>query len=219
MRLGYKSLIFSLLVILSLVFDQQIVSFVANQRLESINHFISFFKELWIAYLFFAFFSLYLLLKEEGKWLPVMWLSITSATLISETLKVIISRLRPYEILPVTPLSTHYSYSFPSGHMTLIFSIVALLTASSLAKCKEMKPIRCVWLGYALVVGLNRIYIGVHYLSDILVGCFLGYVIGYLWVLMQNNQTMDSNFFKKWWWSLALLLFLTRTILIKIVYG
>ena len=100
-----------------------------------------------IGYLFFAFFSLYLLLKEEGKWLPVMWLSITSATLISETLKVIISRLRPYEILPVTPLSTHYSYSFPSGHMTLIFSIVALLTASSLAKCKEMKPIRCVWLG------------------------------------------------------------------------
>ncbi len=219
MRPGCKFFVFSLLTILSFVFDQQIVSFVANQRIELISPFISFFKELWIAYLFFALFSLYLLLKKEGKWLRAMWLSITSTILISETLKIIIARPRPYEVLPIIPLGTHYSYSFPSGHITLIFSVVALLGASSLVKCKEMKLIRYVWLGYALIVGFNRIYIGVHYLSDILVGCFLGYTVGYFWVWMQDNRILKSHFFKKWWWLLTLLLFLMRTFLIKIAYA
>ncbi|MDO8885667.1 phosphatase PAP2 family protein [Candidatus Oleimmundimicrobium sp.] len=214
-----KYLIFIFLIILSFIFDKQIVSFVANQRVESLNPFISFFKELWVAYILFALLSLYFLLKKEDKWLPAMWLSITSATLISETLKIIIARPRPYEVLPITPLGTHCSYSFPSGHITLIFSIVALLGVSALAKHKEVKLIRYVWLGYALAVGLNRIYIGVHYLSDIIAGCFLGYTVGFFWVWMQNNRTLDSIFFKKWWWLIGLLFFLARISLIKIVYS
>jgi undecaprenyl-diphosphatase len=78
-------------------------------------------------------------------------------------------RLRPYLVLPDTntckkPLTDH---SFPSGHTTAIFSVTV--------------PLMCTnpWLGPVLLplaslVGISRMYLGFHYPSDCLVGCFIG---------------------------------------------
>jgi undecaprenyl-diphosphatase len=80
-------------------------------------------------------------------------------------------RLRPYLVLKDTntckkPLTDH---SFPSGHTTAIFSVtVPLFYAYS-------------WLGPFLIplaslVGISRMYLGLHYPSDCLVGCIIGTV-------------------------------------------
>jgi undecaprenyl-diphosphatase len=78
-------------------------------------------------------------------------------------------RLRPYLVLPETntckkPLTDP---SFPSGHTTAIFSVTV--------------PLMCTnpWLGTVLLplaslVGMSRMYLGLHYPSDCLVGCFIG---------------------------------------------
>lgn len=78
-------------------------------------------------------------------------------------------RLRPYLVLKDTntyknPLTDH---SFPSGHTTAIFSItIPLFYANA-------------WLGTVLLpvaslVGISRMYLGLHYPSDCLVGCIIG---------------------------------------------
>jgi undecaprenyl-diphosphatase len=78
-------------------------------------------------------------------------------------------RLRPYLVLKDTktyknPLTDH---SFPSGHTTAIFSItIPLFYTNS-------------WLGTVLLpvaslVGVSRMYLGLHYPSDCLVGCIIG---------------------------------------------
>ncbi|HDP70053.1 MAG TPA: phosphatase PAP2 family protein [Actinobacteria bacterium] len=213
-----KSIIFTALIALSLIFDKTIVIFVSSHRVNALNSFILLFEESRIAYLFLGLFSLYLLQKKSGGWLPTMWSGIASATLTSDILKVIISRPRPYEVLLINPLSTNNTYSFPSGHTTLLFSIVALLKVTSLAQHKEFKFIKYPWFVYALLVAFNRIYLGVHYLSDVLAGAFLGYTIGYIWVTMRDNGMLENNLFKKWWWLLALLIFLARITLINLVY-
>jgi undecaprenyl-diphosphatase len=78
-------------------------------------------------------------------------------------------RLRPYLVLPQTkigknPLTDH---SFPSGHTTAIFSITVPIIMAMPVLSIGLIPL-------ALIVGLSRIYNGLHYPSDCLVGCFIG---------------------------------------------
>ncbi|MDD9266453.1 phosphatase PAP2 family protein [Paenibacillus sp. GCM10023248] len=78
-------------------------------------------------------------------------------------------RLRPYLVLPQTityknPLTDH---SFPSGHTTAIFSIIIPFIAA-------MPVLGAILLPLAFIVGLSRIYLGLHYPSDCIVGCFIG---------------------------------------------
>lgn len=78
-------------------------------------------------------------------------------------------RLRPYLVHPQTityknPLTDH---SFPSGHTTSIFSIIIPFMAA-------IPVLALILLPLALIVGLSRIYLGLHYPSD----CFVGSLIG-----------------------------------------
>jgi undecaprenyl-diphosphatase len=78
-------------------------------------------------------------------------------------------RLRPYLVLPNTvicknPLKDH---SFPSGHTTAIFSSV-------LPYSLAFPPLGFLLLPLAVSVGMSRIYLGLHYPSDVAAGCFIG---------------------------------------------
>lgn len=78
-------------------------------------------------------------------------------------------RLRPYLVMPETiigknPLKDH---SFPSGHTTAIFSSVIPYMAA-------FPMIGFLLLPLAVSVGMSRIYLGLHYPSDVAAGCFIG---------------------------------------------
>jgi undecaprenyl-diphosphatase len=53
------------------------------------------------------------------------------------------------------------------------------------------------WLGFAILVAFSRVYFGVHYLSDVIAGAFIGYLIGYLAMNLEEKYKY-SNFFKKY---------------------
>lgn len=80
-----------------------------------------------------------------------------------------LQRLRPYLVLPEAktvpkPLKDH---SFPSGHTTAIFSVtVPYMLAFPL--------LTLLLLPLAIIVGLSRIYLGLHYPSDVIVGGIVG---------------------------------------------
>lgn len=78
-------------------------------------------------------------------------------------------RLRPYLVLPHTnicknPLTDH---SFPSGHTTAIFSVAIPFAAASPLLAALLLPLAC-------LVGLSRMYLGLHYPSDCAVGAMIG---------------------------------------------
>ncbi|MDM5329152.1 phosphatase PAP2 family protein [Neobacillus sp. CF12] len=89
--------------------------------------------------------------------------------------KKLFPRKRPYlqiettKILP-NPLKDH---SFPSGHTTAVFSVIVpfLLQTPSLA---------AVLIPLGLSVGISRIYLGLHYPSDVIAGGILGGSFGSL---------------------------------------
>jgi undecaprenyl-diphosphatase len=78
-------------------------------------------------------------------------------------------RVRPYITLPDTntfrnPLTDH---SFPSGHTTAIFSVTVPFMAETPILTFILAPI-------GFIVGISRIYLGLHYPSDVIAGAILG---------------------------------------------
>jgi undecaprenyl-diphosphatase len=113
-------------------------------------------------------------------WLrPAAWLAVTMAGALALDLglKDAFHRARPQ---PFFGAALH-SYSFPSGHALCSFCFYAVLAGLTAARAKPLALRLAVGaLAAALVVaiGLSRVYLGVHYASDVLGG----YLAATVWV-------------------------------------
>lgn len=85
-------------------------------------------------------------------------------------LKIIVARPRPYESLKFTPLVPESSKSFPSLHASMSFSTLPVLY-------KAFNSLRYFWILIISLIAFSRVYLGVHYLSDVIAGAMIGYAI------------------------------------------
>ncbi|MDZ4821482.1 MAG: phosphatase PAP2 family protein, partial [Planctomycetota bacterium] len=121
----------------------------------------------------------------------------TSGVLISIGLKSLYDRPRPNL---VTHLSHVYSSSFPSGH-SMLSAIVYLTVGPLLAAVMPTRPLKIYVLFVAIIlsvsVGLSRVYLGVHYPTDVLAGWLAGVVWSLLcWLLarwLQRRGTVEQQ--------------------------
>jgi undecaprenyl-diphosphatase len=87
-------------------------------------------------------------------------------------LKFFIDRPRPYQVIAGSRvLTVEGGSSFPSGHSKNVFSAAVILGKSRAGRW------RVLLYAFAVVVSLSRIYVGLHYPFDTLVGALAGYVI------------------------------------------
>ncbi len=92
----------------------------------------------------------------------------------SSVLKYLIDRPRP-ELVPREALT--FTSSFPSGH-SMMSAVVYLTLAALVARLMEQRRLKAyvlaVALGLTMLVGLSRVYLGVHWPSDVLAGWSAG---------------------------------------------
>ncbi|GIU70181.1 MAG: hypothetical protein KatS3mg002_1417 [Candidatus Woesearchaeota archaeon] len=86
-------------------------------------------------------------------------------------LKILTNRLRPFMIDSNLYIINAEMSGFPSGHAMMMFSIIPFLA-------KNFPKYRVYFFIVAILVAVSRVYLNVHYLSDVVAGAFLGYVIG-----------------------------------------
>lgn len=93
------------------------------------------------------------------------------------TLKELVSRPRPWlDVEGLYPLIQEYDpHSFPSGHTCASFAAVSVWW-----KFFHRRWIKAVCVGMAVCMGLSRLYVGVHYPSDVLAGALIGAFCGWL---------------------------------------
>lgn len=98
-------------------------------------------------------------------------------------LKHLVARPRPWVTFPALgPLVVERDpLSFPSGHTCAAFAAGA--TWARLARRPWLKVI-CV--AQAVLMGLSRLYVGVHYPSDVLAGCLVGLFCAWLAARLQR---------------------------------
>jgi undecaprenyl-diphosphatase len=107
-------------------------------------------------------------------------LTMLGAALLNVLLKAVFQRERPEPFFG-TPLPD--SYSFPSGHALLSFCFYGVMAAVVAGRLKGFRVRVLVWTVAASLValiGLSRIYLGVHYPSDVLAG----YAAALVWVMV-----------------------------------
>jgi len=73
---------------------------------------------------------------------------------------------------PVDGLERHKNNSFPSGHTTAAFTFFTILAVSV-----RKKWVQILAAFSALLVGISRIYLGQHYLNDVVTGAVLGLLL------------------------------------------
>ncbi|KAF0095837.1 MAG: PAP2 family protein [Puniceicoccaceae bacterium 5H] len=97
-----------------------------------------------------------------------------SGMVISFGLKNVFERARPDAVPHITEVST---YSFPSGH-SLIPAVVYLTLGTLLAQATDRHREKIFFIATALllvgIIGVTRVYLGVHYPTDVLAGWSLG---------------------------------------------
>lgn len=128
---------------------------------------------------FLTILSIILYFQKKDKIIP-FWISIISTGIISTLIKHLIGRPRP----DISSLIIKTSPSFPSTH-------AAIATAGFFFFIK-LKPLpKMIALVLSLIVASTGYYNGVHYLSDIFAGIFLGILISYLtekwWPKIKNR--------------------------------
>ena len=123
--------------------------------------------------------SLILLCFRKTRWAGVSGLlALVFSLLINNMiLKNLFARTRPYEVVEGLQLLTAKAtdYSFPSGHAGSSF-------AAAVAICCTQKEGKARWilLLLAVVMGFSRLYIGIHYPTDVICGAVTGSICGYV---------------------------------------
>lgn len=134
-------------------------------------------------------------LAMDRKWAAVCFVlgAVIGGTVLSMLLKELIGRERPNEELWLVPVG---SASFPSGH-SMMSAVVYLTLGVLLASLVPALRLKMYLIGVALVasvlVGLSRIYLGVHYPTDVLGGWAAGLVWATLcWLLVRWLQHLGQ---------------------------
>jgi len=137
----------------------------------------------------------YLIITKKFADAMVLGVAVIGATILSESLKLGFSRPRPD--LVAHAVETMGS-SFPSGHATL--SAAAYLTIGALLAHPQQKRrvktyIHVTAVLVALLIGVSRVYLGVHWPTDVLAGWCLGAAWSILCVALaswlQRDKTQD----------------------------
>jgi undecaprenyl-diphosphatase len=126
--------------------------------------------EMLIAFAVFA----WLRWRRAVAWLAV---AMAGALALDTALKFAYHRTRPSAFFGVAP----HSYSFPSGHALCSFCFYGVLAGLLSKRTKALSWRIVIWTTAAILViaiGLSRIYLGVHYPSDVIAG----YLAATVWV-------------------------------------
>lgn len=135
-------------------------------------------------------------IRREFHALKTLAVTFAGALMLEFLLKLAFRRARP---VPFFDLPTPASFSFPSGHALFSFCFfagIAAMLSPRLARLGGRLALWVVAIAFIVGIGLSRIYLGVHYPSDVLAG----YAAGAVWVATVKfvNELHHKNVEREW---------------------
>lgn len=118
--------------------------------------------------------------KKWGREAKLFGITMGGAGLLNISLKLAFKRERPVPFFDLLPPET---YSFPSGHSLTSCVFFGALAAILSARIKRKRPRMLLWIVATtmfLLIGLSRIYLGVHHTTDVIAG----FAAALIWILV-----------------------------------
>ena len=152
------------------------------------------FLEIFLADYFgyFLIFGVVVMIAMENDWkkkfhfYALLALSvIISRGILTETIRLAYHRLRPFLALGFSPLIPENSYSFPSGHAAFYFAVAGVVFLLN-------KKWGWRFIAAATLMGLARVFVGVHWPLDIVGGAIVGFAS--VWFI---DWLLKKDFYKK----------------------
>ena len=181
----------------NLIFDSTIYNFIISFRCDALDVFFKTITKLGNTLTIIGIVCLFVLIFKN-KYSLLLVISALDSVILNTMIKHIVRRERP----SVLRLISQGGYSFPSGHAMISVCVYGFLLylAFSKIKNKYLKYI-CSFLLFILIIsiGLSRIYVGVHYASDIIAGYSLALIEVILLVQLDKNiKIEDGKICIKW---------------------
>jgi len=127
--------------------------------------------------------TVFLFLVRQKWSIFTLWFTIIGSETFTYLSKIVFHRPRP-----VNAVLLEGSASFPSGHATIAVAFYGFLVYLSLRRLKKKRYRLFAMLSgvfVILAIGFSRLYLGVHYISDV----WTGYLVGLLWLIIGISLT------------------------------
>lgn len=159
-------------------FDSVVYNFLVNNRNEVLNNFFKIITQFGSAIVLIIITILCVIFIRDKKYKILVPANLVTIAIINIVLKNFFLRPRPNELR----LIEETGYSFPSGHAMASTAFYGLLICIVHEKVENriLRNTICIMLGLLiLLISISRIYVGVHYTSDVIAGtCFsIAYLI------------------------------------------
>lgn len=132
--------------------------------------------------------GLYWLYKKQFYPIILCAFGLFLTTLTAWSLKWLVDRPRPFMEMDFVPAVKTYGSSFPSGHSAYGMMLACMLLMTFYEKnvrasdqwSADSQPrawlwyVACIWV---ILMGFSRIYLGVHYITDVLAGWSLAFIV------------------------------------------
>ena len=120
--------------------------------------------------------------RRTRSWMPLVQLAVAlgGAIALYDLIKPLVGRARP-ALGPLVTTAT--GYSFPSGHATQTAAVTVTLALLGAARTTSWPRKVAIWataVVVSLLVGFSRVYLGVHWPTDVLAG----FALGSLWAVL-----------------------------------
>lgn len=175
-------------------FDSFIYKIVTFNKTDFISGFYKFITNFASGIMVGIISLVFLIIFKNKRYGGLIFLNVFNIFVLNFLLKLLFMRDRPYELMIIDEVG----YSFPSGHAMAALGfygfIIYLLWHFNLTK--SAKIIFSVLLGVLIIlIGVSRIYLGVHYASDVLAGYMvsLAYLILYITCVKKCLKFGDLN--------------------------
>lgn len=166
----------------------------STPTLTAIFSFISAIHSGWIVSIVTLAICAYLWTRRQRDWVLTFLLAVFVGMLLNVGLKHLFERLRPS--FPDT-IQRFATFSFPSGHTMLATAFYGTLCLFVISRVKALRwQVLAVLMGGVMIglVGFSRVYIGAHYLSDVLAAI----AEGLAWVAVCAITVQRCRLLSKW---------------------
>lgn len=177
-----------------LIFDQSVYNFISsimNPFWTSFFKIVTNFANL-ITFIIICFFSFFFFKDRKNTY--YIYLNLANVVLLNFILKEIFGRSRPSDIM----LITETGYSFPSGHSMAAMAFYGFLIYL-IHKMKWQQKTKITFTIILsiliLLIGISRIYLGVHYASDVIAGFSISlvYLIIYITIIEKVGRKYEEK--------------------------